>query len=141
MRHSILALALAASIATACGGHNAVSRTIEDATITAQVKTALLNDTELNPTIDVSTSNGVVTMTGSVRSQAEEQRAIQLARQVSGVRDVKANLTVSVGAGHHSSILIRRPSMPSSSRRRFVSSTSAAGPQTKHNVAGSCTSG
>ena len=70
----------------------------EDATITARVKTALLNDTQLNATkIDIVTANGVVTMSGTVRSKAEEQRAIQLARQVSGVKDVKSTIQVTGG--------------------------------------------
>jgi hyperosmotically inducible protein len=95
MRHVILALTLAASTFAACGGGKAVSSTIEDASITAQVKTVLLNDTEMNATkIDVSTSNGVVVMSGYVASPGDQERAIQLARQVSGVRDVKANLTI-----------------------------------------------
>ena len=78
----------------ACGGKT-ISTTMDDAAITAQVKTTLLNDTQLNATkIDVSTSNGVVTISGTVRSQPEQERAVQLARRVNGVRDVKANLTV-----------------------------------------------
>jgi hyperosmotically inducible periplasmic protein len=101
MRRPVLSLALAASISMlpACAssgtGSRAISAGVDDASITAQVKTALLNDSQVNATkIDVSTSNGVVTMTGSVRSQPEQQRAIQLARQVSGVKDVRANLTI-----------------------------------------------
>jgi len=61
MRRSIVGVALAAALLGACGGGKAVSSTIEDASITAQVKTALLNDTEMNATrIDVSTANGVL---------------------------------------------------------------------------------
>jgi hyperosmotically inducible periplasmic protein len=114
MQRSVLALAPLASLALvaslsilpACassgggtgGAARATTASVDDASISARVKTALLNDAQLNATkIDISTSNGVVTMTGSVRSQPEQQRAIQLARQVSGVKDVKANLTVSGG--------------------------------------------
>ena len=69
--------------------------TTDDATITARVKTVLLNDPKINATrIDVATSNGVVTMSGSVKSQDEVDRAVQLARSVAGVRDVKPNLQV-----------------------------------------------
>jgi hyperosmotically inducible protein len=79
----------------ACGGGRAVSRTLDDARITAQVKTVLLNDTEVDATkIDVRTSDGVVTMTGDVRSRAEEDRIVQLARQVTGVKDVRAKVEV-----------------------------------------------
>jgi osmotically-inducible protein OsmY len=75
------------------------SAATDDATITARVKTVLLNDTEVSATkIDVRTDNGVVTISGSVRSKAEEARAIELARQVSGVKDVRSTLQVSGGS-------------------------------------------
>jgi osmotically-inducible protein OsmY len=35
-----------------------------------------------------------VTMSGVVRSRSEEQRAIQLARGISGVKDVRSTLQV-----------------------------------------------
>ena len=44
--------------------------------------------------IDVDTTLGVVTMSGVVRSRNEEQRAVQLARGVPGVKDVRSTLQV-----------------------------------------------
>jgi len=89
----ILALAAAPPTIVACGG-KPIAAAIDDATITARVKTMLLNDPQVGATkIDVSTSNGVVTMSGSVKTKAEEERAIALARQVNGVRDVRSQLT------------------------------------------------
>lgn len=80
-------------LVSACG--KTVGETIDDATITARVKTILLNDPQVGGLrIDVDTSLGVVTMSGTVKSQAEEQRAIQLARSVTGVKDVKSTLQV-----------------------------------------------
>jgi hyperosmotically inducible protein len=77
----------------ACG--KTVGETIDDATITARVKTALLNDAQVGGMkIDVDTSQGVVTMSGIVRNKAEETRAIELARQTPGVRDVKSTMQV-----------------------------------------------
>jgi hyperosmotically inducible protein len=77
----------------ACG--KSIGETIDDATITARVKTALLNDPQVAGTrIDVDTNLGVVTMSGIVKSRAEEQRAIQVARGVSGVKDVRSTLQV-----------------------------------------------
>ena len=94
MTRGLLSFVLAALLVTACGGKT-ISSTMDDATITARVKTALLNDTQVNATkIDVTTANGVVTMSGTVKSKQDEERAVQLARQVNGVKDVKANLTV-----------------------------------------------
>jgi osmotically-inducible protein OsmY len=84
----LLAVALAG-----CG--KTVGETIDDATITARVKTALLNDPQVGGMkIDVDTTLGVVTMSGVVKTQAEETRAVQLARNVDGVKDVKSTLQV-----------------------------------------------
>jgi hyperosmotically inducible periplasmic protein len=44
--------------------------------------------------IDVDTTKGVVTMSGVVKSPAEAERAVQLAKQTNGVRDVKSTLQV-----------------------------------------------
>jgi hyperosmotically inducible periplasmic protein len=80
---------------SACASSAAVSRTIDDATITTRVKTALLNDPIIDATkIDVETSAGVVTLTGFVKSKEEEMKALELTRRVSGVRDVKSSLQV-----------------------------------------------
>ena len=68
---------------------------MDDATITTRVKTVLLNDAQVAATkIDVSTASGIVTLSGTVQSKADETRAIELARQVTGVRDVKSTLAV-----------------------------------------------
>jgi osmotically-inducible protein OsmY len=68
---------------------------MDDATITTRVKTVLLNDPQVAATkIDVSTASGIVTLSGTVQSKADETRAIALARQVTGVRDVKSTLAV-----------------------------------------------
>ena len=45
--------------------------------------------------IDVDTTNGVVTMSGVVKSREEETRAVELVRQTAGVKDVKSELQVS----------------------------------------------
>jgi hyperosmotically inducible protein len=69
---------------------------MDDATITARVKTVLLNDTQVSATqINVSTTAGIVTISGTVKTPAEGARAIELARSVTGVRDVKSALQVS----------------------------------------------
>jgi len=80
-------------LVSACG--KSIGETVDDATITAKVKTVLLNDPQVGGMkIDVDTTLGVVTMSGTVKSPAEEQRAVLLARQVTGVRDVKSTLQV-----------------------------------------------
>ena len=67
----------------------------DDQTITTQVKTALLNDIDLGGMrIDVDTLKGVVTLSGGVKTAAERDRAVAIARKVRGVRDVKSALEI-----------------------------------------------
>ena len=81
-------------VLSACG--KSIGERIDDATITARVKTALLNDPQVaGLNIDVDTTLGVVTLSGVVRSRVEEQRAIQVAGGISGVRSVRSTLQVS----------------------------------------------
>jgi hyperosmotically inducible periplasmic protein len=80
-------------LVSACG--KTVGETVDDATITTRVKTALLNDPQVaGLKIDVDTTKGIVMMSGIVKSRGEEQRAVQLARGVPGVQDVKSTLQV-----------------------------------------------
>jgi len=86
---------LVAVLVSAAGCGRSIGETIDDATITARVKTALLNDPDVSGLrIDVDTSRGVVTMSGVVKSQNEVQRAMQIARRVGGVVDVRSTLQV-----------------------------------------------
>lgn len=78
---------------TACG--KSVGETIDDATITTKVKTALLNDSDTGGLrIDVDTFKGIVTLSGRVKSQAEADKAMRIARATDGVKDVKSTLQV-----------------------------------------------
>jgi hyperosmotically inducible protein len=72
-----------------------IGEVVTDAGITMSVKSKLLDDPQVKGLkIDVDTREGVVYLTGSVASDVEMQKAIQLAKDVKGVRDVKANLTI-----------------------------------------------
>jgi hyperosmotically inducible periplasmic protein len=66
----------------------------DDLSITTRVKTALLNDPEIAGKIDVQTASGVVTLTGTVKTPAERDKAVAIARKVTGVSDVKSSLQV-----------------------------------------------
>ena len=86
------------SVKTASGEGNApnpdrtLGEHIDDAGITMKVKAKLLEDpTVKGLKIDVDTRDGVVYLTGSVSGEAEKQKAIELARNTEGVRDVQAN--------------------------------------------------
>jgi hyperosmotically inducible protein len=94
----LLVLVLVAPLlVSACG--KSVGETIDDATITTRVKTAMLNDPAVGGLrIDVDTFKGAVTLSGSVKSQAEKDQAIALARRVSGVTEVKDNLQIAPAA-------------------------------------------
>jgi hyperosmotically inducible protein len=90
----LLALAMLSPIATAACGKS-VGETIDDATITTRVKTALLNDPDVaGLKIDVDTTVGVVTLSGVVKSKDEEVKAMAIARRIDGVKDVKSTLQV-----------------------------------------------
>jgi osmotically-inducible protein OsmY len=90
----LLALVVATSLMLAgCG--RTVGESIDDATISTRVKTALLNDPDVGGlAINVDTFKGLVTLSGRVRSPEEEGKAIEIARRVGGVAEVKSTLQV-----------------------------------------------
>jgi osmotically-inducible protein OsmY len=89
----VIAGLIAAPLATGCG--KTVGDTIDDTTITTRVKTAMLNDPAVGGLrIDVDTFKGAVTLSGRVKSDAEKQQAISLARSINGVTEVKDALQV-----------------------------------------------
>jgi len=89
----LLAAIVAMPLVAGCG--KTIGETIDDTTITTRVKTSMLNDPAVGGTsIDVDTYKGVVTLSGRVKSQAEHDQALALARKVDGVTDVKDALQV-----------------------------------------------
>jgi hyperosmotically inducible protein len=71
-----------------------LGETVSDAGISMSVKSQFLDDPLVKGLkIDVDTRDGVVFLTGSVGSDAERQKAIQLAKDTKGVKDVQANFT------------------------------------------------
>jgi hyperosmotically inducible periplasmic protein len=89
----LLPVLLAIVIMAACA--KSVNDTIDDASITTRVKTAFVNDTVVGAQrIDVETFKGVVTLSGRVKTKEEEQRAMELARKIRGVVDVKSTLQI-----------------------------------------------
>lgn len=75
------------------------SAAVDDAAITTKVKAALLADDQVKGTqINVDTNGGTVRLTGTVDSQAQMQRAIEVAKGVQGVARVESNLTASASA-------------------------------------------
>ena len=96
LRRLAAALALAGAAAAGAAGCAARSPTaVADARTAVRVKTALVNDVELGALpIDVRAQGGVVTLEGTVRSVAEIDRALALARGIEGVARVESALAV-----------------------------------------------
>lgn len=68
---------------------------LDDAGITTKVKSKFLGDTNVpGLKIDVDTKDGVVTLTGTVATAAEKQRAVELAKTTDGVKSVVDRITV-----------------------------------------------
>ena len=76
-------------------GANQAEHALENGALTAKIKSKMaLDDTVKALDINVDTADGVVTLTGTVRSAAERTRAVQLARETAGVTSVTDRLTV-----------------------------------------------
>lgn len=68
---------------------------LNEGSLTAKIKAKMaLDDTVKALTIDVDTKDRVVTLTGSVHSEAERARALQLARETNGVTSVVDRLVI-----------------------------------------------
>lgn len=99
-RNSPLLAAVLVTVAAAltlggCATTQPVGQQIDDATLTARVKTKLAADPQVNPfNIDVDTTNGVVTLRGRVRDDETRAEAEKLAQDTSGVRAVHNEITV-----------------------------------------------
>ena len=74
---------------------NKAGEVLADGALTAKIKSKMaLDDSVKARTIDVTTTDHVVTLTGHVRSEAERTRALQLARETAGVTNVVDRLVV-----------------------------------------------
>jgi hyperosmotically inducible periplasmic protein len=72
-----------------------IGETIDDASLTTQVKYALLNHKATSALkTKVITNDGVVILTGEANSDAEKSLAAKLAQDVRGVKSVTNNMTV-----------------------------------------------
>src|SRR5689334_15284748 len=77
-----------------------IKENVSDAMITAKVKTEFAKDKDVSAMhINVDTdAKGVVTLRGVAKSQAEADKAVQIARNTSGVTAVKSELAVASSA-------------------------------------------
>jgi osmotically-inducible protein OsmY len=73
----------------------AVGEAVGEAALTAKIKSKMaLDDLVKARTIDVDTEGSLVTLTGTVRSKEERDRAVRLARETDGVTEVVDRLKV-----------------------------------------------
>lgn len=95
---AILALAAVVTTATGCSvmrGQQSAGAYMDDTGITADVKAAFAADQAVSATaISVETMNGTVQLSGFAKSQAEKNRAAEIARQTKGVKSVKNDVIV-----------------------------------------------
>jgi hypothetical protein len=73
----------------------AVGEYIDDSVITAKVKTAIARDPDVSALeVSVETYDGVVQLSGFVSNQAQANRAVEIARGVSGVKNVRNDMRI-----------------------------------------------
>lgn len=76
-------------------GERTVGSWIDDVMISSKIKSKLITNSEIKAgDIDVSSSQGVVTLIGRVSSETIKSDAERIARGTSGVKDVNNELTV-----------------------------------------------
>lgn len=72
-------------------GMHASTKPVTDAWITTKVKADLLTSGDVSGTdVKVETKNGIVTLTGTVATQAEYDKAVSVAKGIDGVKSVKS---------------------------------------------------
>ena len=94
------AIVLAVSLASVVGcastsKQEGTGEYMDDTVLTTKVKTAIFNEPTLKSAeINVETFKGVVQLSGFLTSQAAVNKAVEVARGVSGVKSVKNDMRV-----------------------------------------------
>lgn len=90
--------AVALLFASGCAvtrGQETVGGYVDDATITSTVKARFVDDPQVDAaSIHVETLNGTVMLSGFAKNAAERSTAERIARDVSGVRSVRNEISV-----------------------------------------------
>lgn len=90
-------LLVAAPLITSCASspERTTGQTVDDATITAKVKSQLIADPDVSAlNVNVTTFKGQVQLSGYVDNANQRMRAEQIARKVEGVQSVSNDLIV-----------------------------------------------
>ncbi len=89
-------LLLCLSACSVFSGSETSGQYVDDTTISTKVREAFVGDPQVQASqIHVETMQGVVQLSGFTSSPKSEARAVQLAREVSGVKTVKDNIVIS----------------------------------------------
>ena len=100
VRTSLAAAVAAFALITATGcavtrGQETVGAYVDDTTITTQVKSRFIENTDVDASsIRVETLNGTVMLSGFAKDSKEKQTAESIARKVNGVKSVKNEIAV-----------------------------------------------
>ena len=99
---ALLAALMAAAVVAGCSStptQQAAGEAVDDGVVTAKVKAALVADPVTKAhQINVETFKGTVQLSGFVESDEARSRALQLARDVDGVKRVKDAMEVRRGS-------------------------------------------
>lgn len=80
---------------TVATGAAQAQQALNEGSLTAKIKSKMaLDDTVRATAINVDTDGGVVTLSGTIRSEAERAKALQLARETAGVTSVVDRLVI-----------------------------------------------
>jgi osmotically-inducible protein OsmY len=98
---TLLAALMASAVVTGCSStptQQSAGEAVDDGVVTAKVRAALVADPVTKAhQINVETFKGTVQLSGFVESDEARSRALQLARNVDGVRKVKDAMEVRKG--------------------------------------------
>jgi hyperosmotically inducible protein len=93
---SILAAGMLAAALAACSGtptRESTGEFLDDAAITAKVKTALVEDKQVKASdVAVNTFRGTVELSGFADNPGEIDRAVEIARRIAGVKAVRNDI-------------------------------------------------
>jgi osmotically-inducible protein OsmY len=99
---ALLAALVASTVVVGCSSaptQQAAGEAVDDGVVTAKVKAALVADpVTKSHQIDVETFKGTVQLSGFVETDEARTRALQLARNVDGVKKVKDAMEVRRGS-------------------------------------------
>ena len=95
LRSLMLAVVLTTAVAgcSAVSGRQTAGEYVDDTTITTKVKTQIIQDLGMKE-IGVETMQNVVQLSGFVDTQQTRTKAGEIARGVTGVKEVKNNIVV-----------------------------------------------